>query len=162
MCGCVAGADAALSDAVFSRRLRLLAQGRCCCTVWTPTRWAPGTAGTADGQRLQHVADHRIIVWAAVSAARQGGRRGHGKRGYQRCAVDAAGHAAGLVLLVWALPRLIGHLGGRISVAWWIAVANPLMLTQLAGGPHNDILMVGLLAAATVLMLNAATVSRRY
>ena len=60
----------------------------------------------------------------------------------------------GLVLLAYALPGLVGHLGGRTSVALWVAVANPLVLTQLVGGPHNDILMVGLLALATLLVLN--------
>lgn len=60
----------------------------------------------------------------------------------------------GLALLVYALPGLVGHLGGRTPVALWITVTNPLILTQLVGGPHNDLLMVGLLAAATLLVLN--------
>lgn len=60
----------------------------------------------------------------------------------------------GLALLGYALPGLVRHLGGRTSVALWVAVANPLVLTQLIGGPHNDILMVGLLALATLLVLN--------
>jgi alpha-1,6-mannosyltransferase len=60
----------------------------------------------------------------------------------------------GLALLGYALPGLVGHLGGRTSVALWITVANPLVLTQLVGGPHNDVLMVGLLAVATLLVLN--------
>ena len=61
---------------------------------------------------------------------------------------------AGLGLLGYALPGLAGHLGGRIPVALWAAVANPLVVTQLIGGPHNDILMVGLLACATLLVLD--------
>lgn len=61
---------------------------------------------------------------------------------------------SGLALLVCALPGLVGHLGGRTSVALWVAVANPLVLTQLVGGPHNDLLMVGLLAVATLLVLD--------
>ncbi len=60
----------------------------------------------------------------------------------------------GLVLLVWALPGLVRHLGGRTSVALWVAVANPLTVTQLVGGPHNDILMIGLLACGALLVLN--------
>jgi alpha-1,6-mannosyltransferase len=60
----------------------------------------------------------------------------------------------GLALLMYALPGLVGHLGGRTPVALWITVTNPLILTQLVGGPHNDLLMVGLLAAATLLVLN--------
>lgn len=61
---------------------------------------------------------------------------------------------AGLGLLMYALPQLVGHLGGRTSVALWAAVANPLIVTQLVGGPHNDLLMVGLLAFATLLVLD--------
>ncbi|MEO7195141.1 MAG: polyprenol phosphomannose-dependent alpha 1,6 mannosyltransferase MptB [Pseudonocardiaceae bacterium] len=60
----------------------------------------------------------------------------------------------GLAMLGYALPGLARHLGGRSSVALWVAVANPLVLTQLVGGPHNDILMVGLLAVATLLVLD--------
>lgn len=62
---------------------------------------------------------------------------------------------AGLGLLGYALPGLVGHLGGRTSVALWAAVANPLIVTQLVGGPHNDLLMVGLLAFATLLILDS-------
>jgi alpha-1,6-mannosyltransferase len=60
----------------------------------------------------------------------------------------------GLALLVYALPRLADQIGGRASVALWVAVANPLVLTQLIGGPHNDILMIGLLALATLFFLD--------
>jgi hypothetical protein len=45
----------------------------------------------------------------------------------------------GLALLMYALPGLVGHLGGRTPVALWITVTNPLILTQLVGGPHNDL-----------------------
>jgi len=59
----------------------------------------------------------------------------------------------GLVLLVWALPELTRRLGGRIPVALWIAVANPVMVVHLVGGGHNDLLVVGLLAMAALLTL---------
>ncbi|NUT46520.1 MAG: polyprenol phosphomannose-dependent alpha 1,6 mannosyltransferase MptB [Saccharothrix sp.] len=62
--------------------------------------------------------------------------------------------ALGLVLLCWALPGLTRHLGGRPAVALWVAVANPLMLVHLIGGAHNDLLMVGLLAAGVLLVLD--------
>ncbi|MBY8854600.1 polyprenol phosphomannose-dependent alpha 1,6 mannosyltransferase MptB, partial [Saccharothrix sp. MB29] len=55
--------------------------------------------------------------------------------------------ACGLFLLCWALPGLTRHLGGRPATALWVAAANPLMLVHLIGGAHNDLLMVGLLAA---------------
>lgn len=60
----------------------------------------------------------------------------------------------GMVLLCWALPRLAQRLGGSPPVALWLGAANPLVLLYLVGGGHNDLLMVGLLAAGTVLVLD--------
>jgi alpha-1,6-mannosyltransferase len=60
----------------------------------------------------------------------------------------------GLILLIWALPGLTKHLGGKLPVALWLAVASPMTVVHLFGGPHNDILMVGLLAAGTLCVLN--------
>lgn len=59
----------------------------------------------------------------------------------------------GLALLVYALPRLADQLGGDRSVTLWLVIANPLVIVHLVGGPHNDLLMIGLLAAGTVLVL---------
>ncbi|MGH3494217.1 MAG: polyprenol phosphomannose-dependent alpha 1,6 mannosyltransferase MptB [Sciscionella sp.] len=61
--------------------------------------------------------------------------------------------AVGLALLLWALPRLVGELGGRLPVTLWLVVASPMMVVHLFGGPHNDLLMVGLLAAGVLLVL---------
>ncbi|MCP2256730.1 alpha-1,6-mannosyltransferase [Streptoalloteichus tenebrarius] len=60
----------------------------------------------------------------------------------------------GLAMLCWALPGLVRHLGGRTSVALWLAVANPLALVHLVAGAHNDQLMIGLLALGTVFVLD--------
>ncbi|MDQ2707256.1 MAG: polyprenol phosphomannose-dependent alpha 1,6 mannosyltransferase MptB [Actinomycetota bacterium] len=60
----------------------------------------------------------------------------------------------GLALFVIALPGLVRHLGGRLPVALWLAVANPVMVLHLIGGPHNDLLLVGLLASGCLLVLN--------
>ena len=60
---------------------------------------------------------------------------------------------SGLVLLAVTLPQLAEHLGGTPTVAQWLVLANPLTLILLVGGPHNDLLMIGLLTAGTVLML---------
>jgi len=62
--------------------------------------------------------------------------------------------ATGLVLLCWALPGLVRHLGGRLPVALWLAVASPMTVVHLVGGPHNDLLLVGLMAAGTLLVLD--------
>ncbi|MFD9738631.1 polyprenol phosphomannose-dependent alpha 1,6 mannosyltransferase MptB [Umezawaea sp. NPDC059074] len=62
--------------------------------------------------------------------------------------------AAGLALLCWSLPGLARHLGGRPAIALWLAAANPLTLIHLIGGGHNDILMVGLMAAGVLMVLD--------
>lgn len=60
----------------------------------------------------------------------------------------------GLGLLCWALPGLVRHLGGRLPVALWLAVASPMTVVHLVGGPHNDLLLAGLMAAGTLLVLD--------
>jgi alpha-1,6-mannosyltransferase len=60
---------------------------------------------------------------------------------------------AGWPLLLWAMPRLTAWLGGRLPVALWLTVASPMWTIHLVGGPHNDLLMVGLMAAGTALVL---------
>ncbi|MDT7784372.1 MAG: alpha,6-mannosyltransferase [Pseudonocardiales bacterium] len=62
--------------------------------------------------------------------------------------------AGGLVLLCWALPGLSRHLGGRSAIALWLVAANPLLLIHLVGGAHNDMLMIGLMAAGVLLVLD--------
>lgn len=59
--------------------------------------------------------------------------------------------ASGLVLLCATLPSLERHLGG--SHALWLGAANPLVLVHLVGGAHNDLIMIALLAAGTLLVL---------
>jgi alpha-1,6-mannosyltransferase len=62
--------------------------------------------------------------------------------------------AGGLVLLCWALPGLSRHLGGKSAIALWLVAANPLVLIHLIGGAHNDLLMIGLMAAGVLLVLD--------
>jgi alpha-1,6-mannosyltransferase len=64
------------------------------------------------------------------------------------------GLVVGVLLLMWALPVLVRHLGGRLPVAMWLAIAGPMTVVHLIGGPHNDVLMVGFLAAGTALVLD--------
>ncbi|KZE98585.1 MAG: alpha-(1-_6)-mannopyranosyltransferase A [Rhodococcus sp. (in: high G+C Gram-positive bacteria)] len=59
----------------------------------------------------------------------------------------------GLALMVWAVPRLASHMGGKPAIALWLAVLNPLVLIHLIGGVHNELLMVGLMTAGIVLVL---------
>jgi alpha-1,6-mannosyltransferase len=60
----------------------------------------------------------------------------------------------GLGLLLWALPGLVRHMGGNLPVAVWLAVAGPMTVVHLVGGPHNDVLMIGFLAAGTLCVLD--------
>ncbi|MEV0063672.1 alpha-(1-_6)-mannopyranosyltransferase A [Nocardia sp. NPDC050718] len=59
----------------------------------------------------------------------------------------------GLALMMWAVPYLTKHLGGKPTVALWLAVLNPLVLVHLIGGVHNEMLMVGLMCAGIALVL---------
>ncbi|MGH3960616.1 alpha-(1-_6)-mannopyranosyltransferase A [Mycobacterium sp.] len=57
----------------------------------------------------------------------------------------------GLALLIWAAPRIARHLGADGPTALWICVLNPLVIIHLMGGVHNEMLMVGLMAAGIAL-----------
>lgn len=57
----------------------------------------------------------------------------------------------GLVLLAWAVPRLARWCGANPALASVLVVASPLMISNGVAGLHNDLLMVGLMAAAVVL-----------
>ncbi len=59
----------------------------------------------------------------------------------------------GLAGTVWALPRLVRHLGGKLPVTLWLAVASPMMIIHLVGGPHNDLMMLGFLTTGVLAML---------
>ncbi|MEU6641744.1 polyprenol phosphomannose-dependent alpha 1,6 mannosyltransferase MptB [Saccharomonospora sp. NPDC046836] len=66
--------------------------------------------------------------------------------------VNRAVMLVGLAGVLWALPRLVRHLGGKLPVTMWLAVASPMMVIHLIGGIHNDLLMlafltIGVLAA---------------
>jgi hypothetical protein len=56
----------------------------------------------------------------------------------------------GLVLLAWAVPRLAGWAGADPALASALVLASPFMLANGVAGLHNDLLMVGLMAAALV------------
>ncbi len=57
----------------------------------------------------------------------------------------------GVTLLAWAVPTLARAIGRDGSVAFALAILNPLVLLDLLGAAHNDALMVGLLVAACAL-----------
>lgn len=57
---------------------------------------------------------------------------------------------AGVVLLLYAVPRLAGWAHRDQAVATALAVPSPLVLCHGVAGVHNDVLMVGLAALALV------------
>jgi alpha-1,6-mannosyltransferase len=57
----------------------------------------------------------------------------------------------GLVMLIWAAPRVARHIGANGAAALWICVLNPLVIIHLMGGVHNEMLMVGLMMAGIAL-----------
>lgn len=61
---------------------------------------------------------------------------------------------SGFVLLIWATPRIARHIGANVPIALWICALNPLVIIHLMGGVHNEMLMVGLMAAGIALTLN--------
>ena len=56
----------------------------------------------------------------------------------------------GLLLLAWAVPRLAQWCGANRALASCLVLASPLTLANGVAGLHNDLLMVGLMAAALV------------
>jgi alpha-1,6-mannosyltransferase len=54
----------------------------------------------------------------------------------------------GLALLAWGVPALAHAVGRDGTVAFTLAVLNPLVLLILLGGSHSDALMLGLLVLA--------------
>lgn len=59
----------------------------------------------------------------------------------------------GLVLLLWAAPRVARRIGADPAAALWICALNPLVIIHLMGGVHNEMLMVGLMMAGIALTL---------
>ncbi|MGL6237070.1 MAG: polyprenol phosphomannose-dependent alpha 1,6 mannosyltransferase MptB [Segniliparus sp.] len=59
----------------------------------------------------------------------------------------------GVALTFWAVASLAKHFGKKPETAVWLAVLNPLMLLNVIGGAHNEMLMVGLLTSGLVLVL---------
>ncbi|MGI5129341.1 polyprenol phosphomannose-dependent alpha 1,6 mannosyltransferase MptB [Pseudonocardia sp. CA-107938] len=67
----------------------------------------------------------------------------------------------GLALLVWSLPGLTRRLGGRVPVAVWALIANPVMVILMIGGGHNDLLVIGLLCAGAWVALRGVEIAGR-
>jgi alpha-1,6-mannosyltransferase len=64
---------------------------------------------------------------------------------------------AGLVMIVWALPRLARRVGVSAVFALWLGAANPLVLFHLVSGVHNEALMIGMMLVGLELVLRPGT-----
>ena len=53
----------------------------------------------------------------------------------------------GVILIVWALPRLARRFGVQPATALWLGAANPLLIFHFVAGAHNDALAIGLMVA---------------
>lgn len=53
----------------------------------------------------------------------------------------------GVVLIVWAVPRLARRFGVQPVTALWLGAANPLLIFHFVAGAHNDSLAIGLMVA---------------
>ncbi|CAN5271084.1 polyprenol phosphomannose-dependent alpha 1,6 mannosyltransferase MptB [soil metagenome] len=60
----------------------------------------------------------------------------------------------GLALLFWAVPRMASWVGHNPARATALACACPLIVANGVAGLHNDLVMVGLMAAALVLAVD--------
>ncbi|GAA3532654.1 polyprenol phosphomannose-dependent alpha 1,6 mannosyltransferase MptB [Amycolatopsis ultiminotia] len=53
----------------------------------------------------------------------------------------------GVILTVWAVPRLARRFGVQPATALWLGAANPLLIFHFVAGAHNDALAIGLMVA---------------
>lgn len=65
----------------------------------------------------------------------------------------------GLLLALWAIPRLARHFGASEQTGLWLAILNPLILIHVVGGPHVELLMMGVLVAGVTLVATGRHVS---
>lgn len=57
----------------------------------------------------------------------------------------------GLLLMLWAIPRLAEHFSVSPQAGLWVVAANPMVLIHLVAGSHIELLMIGLLVTGVTL-----------
>lgn len=62
---------------------------------------------------------------------------------------------AGFALIAWSVPHIAEFMGVDRSFAFWLCVANPVMVFHLIGGMHNESLMVGLVSVGVLAALRS-------
>ncbi|GAB3015459.1 polyprenol phosphomannose-dependent alpha 1,6 mannosyltransferase MptB [Mycobacterium bourgelatii] len=66
----------------------------------------------------------------------------------------------GVVLIVWATPRLARRCGVAEVSALWLGAANPLLIMHLVAGIHNEALMLGLMLTGAEFALRGLDAAR--
>ncbi|WP_268236259.1 polyprenol phosphomannose-dependent alpha 1,6 mannosyltransferase MptB [Hoyosella rhizosphaerae] len=61
----------------------------------------------------------------------------------------------GVLMIIWALPRLAKRCGVDPVIALWLGAANPLVIFHLVAGIHNEALMIGMMVVGLELALRA-------
>lgn len=61
----------------------------------------------------------------------------------------------GVVMIVWALPRIARRCGVSAAAALWLGALNPLTIMHLVGGVHNEALMIGMMMIGLEFTLRA-------
>ncbi|GLY50215.1 hypothetical protein Lesp01_38710 [Lentzea sp. NBRC 102530] len=152
-CGPLLVAPPLFSQDVFS----YLAQGEVARNGFDPNVVSPAVGASAEavarvGVYWRETPSPYGPLFSTIERAITGVTGGHPVAGiglYRLAAV------AGLLLVVWAVPRLAEMAGVRENTALWLGVMNPLVLWHLIGGVHNDALMLGLMLSGTVVALHA-------
>ncbi|WP_278313137.1 polyprenol phosphomannose-dependent alpha 1,6 mannosyltransferase MptB [Lolliginicoccus levis] len=62
---------------------------------------------------------------------------------------------AGVLMIIWALPRLARRCGVDPVIALWLGAANPLLIFHLVAGVHNEALMIGMMVVGVEVALKA-------
>ncbi|MEE3852432.1 alpha-(1-_6)-mannopyranosyltransferase A [Gordonia sp. LSe1-13] len=65
----------------------------------------------------------------------------------------------GLLLALWAIPRLAVHFSASPQAGLWLAVANPMVLIHLVAGTHVELLLMGVLVAGVTLVVTGRHVT---
>ncbi|AEF40350.1 polyprenol phosphomannose-dependent alpha 1,6 mannosyltransferase MptB [Hoyosella subflava] len=66
----------------------------------------------------------------------------------------------GVLMIIWALPRLARRCGVDPVIALWLGAANPLVIFHLVAGIHNEALMIGMMVVGAELALRAIESSK--
>lgn len=143
-----------LAPPLFSRDVySYAAQGQMVSKGLDPYLHGPSTLGSGPFLRLvdplwRHAAAPYGPAWERLSGwvvQLSGNRVLWAVVGFRLVAV------IGLALLAWGVPVLARAAGRNGTLAFALAVLNPLVLLVLLGGSHNDALMLGLLVAGCAL-----------